>query len=85
MKKYSFLFVCLGLMFCVSGCGNPGKLIPPSSLSRKLISLRIPPQTHGYMDEMTGILMDFDGTLLTLQGFQRRSLHFQRIAGHLRM
>ena len=68
MKKYSFLFVCLGLIFCVSGCGNPGKLIHPASPQQEADQ---PEDTSAnprvYMDEMTGILMDFDGTLLTLQ------------------
>lgn len=68
MKKYSFLFVCLGLMFCVSGCSDLGKMINPHAPRQEAAtSQNNASSPRVYMDEMTGILMDFDGSLLTLQ------------------
>ena len=77
MKKYPFLFVCLGLMLCASSCSNLGKLmdqISPQQETTQTEDTAVSPRV--YMDEMTGTLMDFDGTLLTIQNSKDESCVF---------
>lgn len=69
MKKLSVICVCLGLCLIVQGC-SPGELADQylQNLQKEepVSETDSQPKERVYMDELTGTLQDFNGTLLTV-------------------
>lgn len=67
MKKLSAVFLCFCLAFTLTGC-NPGELIDKYILKKDAVSQNTASgKSRVYMDELTGELIDFNGSQLTVK------------------
>jgi hypothetical protein len=67
MKKKAFVLIGLGLMLFLEGC-SPGDFVDLYLSEKETESTEdITPRTRVYMDEIRGILQDFDGVTLTME------------------
>lgn len=77
MKKLFLAGICLCFVFCASGCSNLGKLIDRIAPQKDTMQTEDgTAKARIYMDEITGTLMDFDGSFLTLTETDDQSYTF---------